>query len=858
MKSLIWRAPCARLTWCLLLPLQAQAAAPQVTDTMTPLTEQLQFTTWDGKVETATFSITDEGKGLRHYRLVSSAPQREDGPGAIGVAEHADWPRMRSSNPAFDALFALAVDEMQRNAVSEIRDEAYNNGRPLPCTCFETGAKWHYVWTRDLSYAADLGLALLDPVRTRNSLAFKLSAYREGVSKPARAAGSADGWQIVQDTGSGGSWPVSTDRSSWAFGAEAVLHSLAPEQRRPFAESALRALANSLDNDRLAAFDPRTGLYGGEQSFLDWREQSYASWIPSRLPTMATASALSTNAAFYRALRLAARLAQQLEQPARADAYRASAAALKKAINERLWREESGLYSSLTAGHFDGAPLEKFDWLGQSLAITTGIADPEQRRRILASYPHGPMGAPVIFPQQPGVPVYHNRAIWPFVTAYGLRAARMGNNVAVADSAMELLIRSAALNLSNMENLEWLSAQAMWQQVDDHSLSGPVINSRRQLWSVGAYLGLVVSQIFGIEATADGLQVSPYVSSRLRRHYLGRSQRLQLENLRLWGKRLRVTVDLPPVSDLNGVHGVARVLLDGKPQRGAMAPEVLGADSHIEVRLGPVQEADTAMTRVRAAPGAFDEAVFAPFEPELAVASREGRALVTISDTRNQGAVTYRLFRNGQQVAADLQVGEWLDPETPKGQACYAAVALFKSSGNHSHHSMPHCLTPGDYYAVDSESIGSNRPLSLPGPGAEAGAVPVLRDWGEPGDQFSLERIRIDSAGRYAFQFHYRNTQHAINTGITNGVKWLHLLDAQDNRAGGGVVQMPHSDPERPPLFSTPVVVRLQPGTYRLQLLDFYNMSYLAHNRSYTHAGGIGGPVNRIDLYGVRVLPLPE
>jgi hypothetical protein len=33
------------------------------------------------------------------------------------------------------------------------------------------------------------------------------------------------------------------------------------------------------------------------------------------------------------------------------------------------------------------------------------------------------MGAPVIWPQQQDMPVYHNRAIWPFVTAYGLKAA---------------------------------------------------------------------------------------------------------------------------------------------------------------------------------------------------------------------------------------------------------------------------------------------------------------------------------------------------------------------------------------------------------------------------------------------------
>ncbi|UUZ52876.1 hypothetical protein LP419_27435 [Massilia sp. H-1] len=115
---------------------------------------------------------------------------------------------------------------MKQNAVARISDGNYNGGAAVDCACFETGEKWHYVWTRDLSYAADLGLALLDPQRVRNSLDFKLSGWRSGVRPQQQAAGSADGLQIIQDTGSGGSWPVSTDRVTWAFGAERVLATL--------------------------------------------------------------------------------------------------------------------------------------------------------------------------------------------------------------------------------------------------------------------------------------------------------------------------------------------------------------------------------------------------------------------------------------------------------------------------------------------------------------------------------------------------------------------------------------------------------------------------------------------------------
>ena len=80
-----------------------------------------------------------------------------------------------------------------------------------------------------------------------------------------------------------GSWPVSTDRVSWALGAEAVLATLDGDKRAVFADLALRALAGTLEADRAAAFDAADGLYRGEQSFLDWRTQTYAPYVADDL-----------------------------------------------------------------------------------------------------------------------------------------------------------------------------------------------------------------------------------------------------------------------------------------------------------------------------------------------------------------------------------------------------------------------------------------------------------------------------------------------------------------------------------------------------------------------------------------------
>lgn len=786
---------------------------------------------WGKQANVRFSSPGEDASAPRSYTQTTDLELRPGDPQQVRYAEQADLPRVRSGNLAFDALFALAGSEMKQNAVAAIRDDSYNGGHSVPCACFETGEQWHYVWTRDLSYAADLGLALLAPERVRDSLLFKLSGYRPGVTKPAQAAGSADGLQIVQDTGSGGSWPVSTDRVSWAFGADAALKTLAPAARASFAATALKALANTIENDRIAAFDVAAGLYNGEQSFLDWRDQTYAAWVPADLPSLATAKALSTNVAHYKALTLAARLAREQGDGANALRWEGWAVQLKDAINARFWLADAGMYASLTAGHFDGAPLHKFDWLGQALAIVTGVADPEQARSILARYPHGPMGAPVIWPQQPGQPIYHNRAIWPFVTAYGLFAAIATNNVAVADAAYDTLIRAAAINGSNMENLEWLSGQPLLRDPAQPQLDGPVVNSRRQLWSVGGYLGAVVSGVFGVDATQEGLVVRPFITARLRGDTFQGSDSVTLSNLVVRGKRLAVRIALPPPAQVDGFYPVAAITINGKPAASPIKWDELPDDASIAVTLAELQPGRQEITRVAAAPLANDSRVTAPPEPALATLRRAaGHAVLTIGGAQPAG-VAFNIWRDGKAVATGVTQRSWTD-RSPAGLPCYAVETVHVATGLRSHHSRPACL-------------------------GEPEAIVVTRaqpDWGKPDERLTLDGIAVARPGTYQVQVHYRNNANRINLGISGGVKWLQVADAAGRTVAAGVVQLPHT-PAGQALYSTPLAAQLQPGRYTVQLTDFYNMSYLQANATFADAGGQAGPSNRVDMLGLRLLP---
>ncbi len=426
-----------------------------------------------------------------------------------GKAVAIDAPPLRSRTDSvlFDALFALAQQEMAADRVDAIRDPAFNAGNPVACECFQTGERWPYVWTRDVSFAADLALARLEPIRTRQSLQFKLSKARDG---------RTSGLFVAQDTGSGGSWPISSDRVVWFLAARSLTDSSS------FMTETWQALQATLEQDRAMVFDPRTGLYRGETSFLDWREQTYPDWTRQDVRFIGESYALSTNVLHYQALRLAEKYARELRDP-RAGKYAGWADALARKIDARFWREDAGMYMSYIGEAAHPVPYAKYDLLGISLGVLAEVFPAERARRALASYPYVEGGSPVVWPQEAQQPIYHNRAVWPFVSAYALRAARKVDDAARIHREIESLMRGSALAGSNMENHEM---RTLAVHVDEGPLSGPVVNSPRQLWSVAGYLSMVLEGVFGVEA--DGT-VAPKLPVALVPQLFGKRGSIELD-----------------------------------------------------------------------------------------------------------------------------------------------------------------------------------------------------------------------------------------------------------------------------------------------------------------------------------------
>jgi len=157
---------------------------------------------------------------------------------------------------------------------------------------------------------------------------------------------------------------------------------------------------------------------------------------------------------------------------------------------------------------------------------------------------------------------------------------------------------------------------------------------------------------------------------------------------------------------------------------------------------------------------------------------------------------------------------------------------------------------------VSDARVSSNLAIT---PASDTQDAPFLDNWGAPQDSLQFQNLVVTQGGRFALALKYHNAANSINLGMTNGVKWMQITDGAGQLVDAGIVQMPHArsvDGKRPWVYSTPLAVTLQPGSYQVELSDFLNMSYLAHNATFGGNGGSSGAMNSADIAGLRILPL--
>lgn len=373
------------------------------------------------------------------------------------------YPQYQSQQMLIDALYNMALDNM----VSDIR----------PDGTLRAGAAWDGVWTRDISYSIYLALAYINPDAAQKSLKAKVKDNR-----------------IIQDTGTGGAWPVSSDRVVWSIAAWELYKYTGDQEWLKYAYSVIK---NSATEDTYTVRDPHTGLMRGEQSYLDWREQTYPRWMQPI--DIYQSLCLGTNAVHYQMYTILGKMADLLDESPQS--YQEQAESIKIAMNRYLWMGEKGYYGQYLYGGIYPILSPGIDNLGESLAILFGIVPDEEVSRMVSSIPVGEYGASSIYPQLPNIKPYHNNAVWPFVQSFwNLASAKAGNEKSVI-GGLGALYRSAALFATHKELFVASSGD----------YKGTAVNSDKMLWSLSGNIAMIYRLFFGMQFEPDGIIFAPFI-----------------------------------------------------------------------------------------------------------------------------------------------------------------------------------------------------------------------------------------------------------------------------------------------------------------------------------------------------------
>jgi hypothetical protein len=437
-----------------------------------------------------------------------------------------NFPSYTSDYKISDAIYNLAMEEML-NAVE-------------PDSTFRTGKEWAGVWTRDISYSIILSMAYLQPQVAKYSLLRKVNGKKK----------------IIQDTGTGGAWPVSTDRMIWAVAAWELYKATGDKD---WLKQAYIIIKNSIDDDLRTCYDGVTGLVKGESSFLDWREQTYPKWMQPA--DIAESECLGTNAVHYEANIVLSKMASLLGEKSVASKHLQIAEKIKEGINKYLWQPQKNYYGQYLYGRYYKILSPRSEALGEALSILFGIAGVEQQKQIISSAPLSNFGITCIYPQIPDIPPYHNNAVWPFVQSYWLRAAaKAGNEKAVMES-VAAIYRPAALFVTDKENFV----------ASNGDFLGTQINSSNMLWSLSGSISIVHKVLFGIRFHENSLSFEPFVpkamqGNRSLNNFKYRDAILNIEMQGYGNKIERFEIDGRPTKEarisanLKGSHTIKIIL----------------------------------------------------------------------------------------------------------------------------------------------------------------------------------------------------------------------------------------------------------------------------------------------------------
>lgn len=644
------------------------------------------------------------------------------------------FPTYHSPNPLEVAIYNMSVEEMQKAIEKD--------------STLRTGIDWPGVWTRDVSYSIILSMAYMQPKVSENSLMRKVNANG----------------RIIQDTGTGGAWPVSTDRMIWTVAAWEIFKVTGDQN---WLKKVYPIIKNSIEDDILVDHDAVTGLVNGESSFLDWREQTYPRWMQPA--DISESKNLGTNALHYRALIVASKMADLMNEKQIASKFKLEAKKIKEGINNFLWLPEKNYYGQYLYGRNYQIISPRSEALGEALSIVFDVADEARQKQVVQHVPVVEYGIPCIFPQIGDIPPYHNNAVWPFVQTYWLWAgAKTGNEKSVLHSIASIY-RSAAMFLTNKENYV----------ADNGDWAGTQINSSNMLWSLSGNISIVQKVFFGIRFQMNSLTFQPFIpkalaADRFMTNCKYRNSVLDIE-LKGYGNK------------------IATFLLDGKVQKDPVISENLKGKHNVKIILANNELEDQPINLVKN-----------EFTLLMPIGKYENEEY---SWTKIDNALNYNILKDGKlwKQTSDVKI------DIPENESGEFQVMAIDKNGIASFASEPIKVYPlTNISNVEIENFVSASKLPYQGYSGN-GFIEISRTVNRTVN-FDIE---VPANGTYAIDWCYANGNGPINT---ENKCALRTFIVDNNRTGTFVFPQRGKDEWSNWGFSNPIKIQLTKGRHNFEV----------------------------------------